>query len=115
MISKGTDIIMQRRYLVLAVALALPCLAAAQADLVIHQRNRAFSSSVITVARGQPVIFLNDDTVPHNAMSASARNAFDLGSQLPGTATPVTFDQAGIVAVTCAIHPRMRMTIIVTR
>ena len=104
---------MRRIQLVLTSALALPSLAAAPADHVIHQQGRAFSSTVITVARGQPVTFLKDDTVPHNVMSTSPDNAFNLGSQVPGTATPVTFDRAGIVAVICAIHPRMRMTIIV--
>jgi len=52
--------------------------------------------------------------VPHNIMSASPDNAFDLGSQMPGSATPVSFDIAGVVVVICAIHPRMRMTIVVT-
>jgi plastocyanin len=47
-------------------------------------------------------------------MSKTPDNAFDLGSQMPGTSTPVTFDKAGIVAVICAIHPRMRLTIKVT-
>jgi plastocyanin len=47
-------------------------------------------------------------------MSNSAENEFDLGSQAPGSAVPVSFDRAGIVAVICAIHPRMHMTITVT-
>jgi plastocyanin len=81
---------------------------------VIHQKGRSFSSAVLTIKRGEPVTFLNDDNVPHNVLSDSPDNAFDLGSQAPGSATPVTFDKAGIVAVICAIHPRMRMTIVVT-
>jgi len=66
------------------------------------------------VARGEPVVFENDDTVPHNVMSTTPENAFDLGSQMPGNSTPVTFDRVGVVAVICAIHPRMHMTITVT-
>jgi len=81
---------------------------------VIHQKGRTFSAETLTVARGEVVTFENDDNVPHNIMSDSPDNAFDLGSQPPGTATPVTFDKAGLVQVICAIHPRMRMTIVVT-
>jgi len=96
------------------VVLALASPTADATDHVVGQKGRMFSVAEITVARGEPVIFVNDDTVPHNAMSKTPDNAFDLGSQMPGTATPVTFDKAGIVAVICAIHPRMRLTIKVT-
>jgi plastocyanin len=95
-------------------ALILLWTVAGASDNVVRQKGRAFSVATLTVARGEPVVFLNDDTVPHNIMSASPDNAFDLGSQMPGSATPVSFDIAGVVVVICAIHPRMRMTIVVT-
>jgi len=57
---------------------------------------------------------LNDDTVPHNIMSASKGNEFNLGSQAPGTSTDVSFKDAGEVLVICAIHPRMKMMVKVT-
>jgi plastocyanin len=69
--------------------------------------------AALTVARGEQVVFLNDDTVPHNIMSTTPDNAFDLGTQTPGDVTPVSFDKAGVVAVICAIHPRMHLTITV--
>ena len=78
---------------------------------VIHQQGRAFSSESLTVKKGEAVTFLNDDTVPHNIMSASAGNEFNLGSQQPGSSTDVSFKEIGDVAVICAIHPRMKMTI----
>ena len=81
---------------------------------IVHQKGRGFSMANVTVARGEPVLFLNDDTVPHNIMSNTADNEFDLGSQPPGSAVPVSFDRTGIVAVICAIHPRMHMTVTVT-
>jgi plastocyanin len=86
-----------------------------QTNIIVHQKGRAFSTAMVTVVRGQTVTFENDDNVPHNIMSDSTDNAFDLGSQMPGTATPVTFDKVGVVQVICAIHPRMRMTILVTK
>jgi plastocyanin len=81
------------------------------ANEVIHQQGRAFSSESITVKRGEALTFLNDDSVPHNIMSASKGNEFNLGSQAPGSSTDVAFNEVGDVAVICAIHPRMKMTV----
>ena len=81
------------------------------ANQVIHQQGRAFSTESITIKRGESLTFLNDDTVPHNIMSASKGNEFNLGSQAPGSSTDVSFNEAGDVLVICAIHPRMKMTV----
>lgn len=105
---------MRTTYLIPITVLALLSIVAGAADHIVRQKGRAFSVDAMTVARGQSVVFLNDDTVPHNVMSSTPENAFDLGSQMPGSATPVSFDHAGIVVVICAIHPRMRMVITVT-
>jgi plastocyanin len=78
---------------------------------VIHQQGRVFSAESISVKRGDPITFLNDDSVPHNIMSTSKGNEFNLGSQAPGTSVDVVFKDAGDVSVICAIHPRMKMTI----
>ena len=98
---------------ILAAAGVLLISAAAVPDRRIGQKGRMFSQENVTVPRGVAVQFVNDDTVPHNIMSLTPDNEFDLGSQMPGSVTPVTFDRAGIVAVVCAIHPRMHMTITV--
>jgi plastocyanin len=81
------------------------------ATQVIHQQGRVFSSESLTVKKGEALTFLNDDSVPHNIMSASKGNEFNLGSQAPGSSTDVTFKETGDVAVICAIHPRMKMTV----
>jgi len=87
-------------------ALAILCAAAAAATgPTITQKGRAFSTESITIKKGDTVVFFNDDTVPHNIMSTSKGNEFNLGSQVPGTSTPVAFNEAGDVAVICAIHP----------
>ena len=78
---------------------------------VIHQQGRVFSAESVSVKKGGAVTFVNDDTVPHNIMSASKGNEFNLGSQAPGTSTDVTFKESGDVQVICAIHPRMKMTV----
>ena len=78
---------------------------------VIHQQGRTFSSESVTVKKGEALTFFNDDTVPHNIMSTSKGNEFNLGSQAPGSSTDVKFNEVGDVAVICAIHPRMKMTV----
>jgi plastocyanin len=94
--------------LVVLAGVSTGALAATQ---VIHQQGRAFSSESITVKKSEAVTFLNDDTVPHNIMSASKGNEFNLGSLPPGSSTDVTFKDDGEVQVICAIHPRMKMIV----
>ncbi len=84
------------------------------ANLTITQKGRLFSSESITIKKGESVTFANDDTVPHNIVSASKGNEFNLGSQPPGAATDVTFKETGEAQVICAIHPRMKMIVKIT-
>src|SRR5579864_1132591 len=94
--------------IVMLLGLSIGALAA---NLTISQKGRAFSTEEVTIKKGETVTFLNDDSVPHNIMSTSAGNEFNLGSQPPGAATDVTFKEAGEVLVICAIHPRMKMIV----
>jgi plastocyanin len=94
--------------LVITAGLSAGALAATQ---VIHQQGRAFSAENVTVKKGEALTFLNDDSVPHNIMSNSKGNEFNLGSQPPGTSVDVTFKEVGDVQVICAIHPRMKMLV----
>ena len=83
----------------------------AAASHTIHQKGRVFSMDNFAIKKGSSLTFLNDENIPHNIMSISKRNEFNLGSQAPGTATDVTFKEVGDVQVICAIHPRMKMTL----
>jgi plastocyanin len=94
--------------IVIAAGLSTGALAATE---VIHQQGRAFSSESVTVKKGEALTFFNDDTVPHNVMSAAKGNEFNLGSLPPGSSTDVVFKEVGDVQVICAIHPRMKMTV----
>jgi plastocyanin len=94
--------------LVILAGLSAGALAATE---VIHQQGRVFSSESISIKKGEAVTFLNDDSVPHNILSTSKGNEFNLGSQAPGSSTDVSFKEAGDVQVICAIHPRMKMMI----
>jgi plastocyanin len=97
--------------LIILAGLTVGALAANQ---VIHQEGRMFSSESVTIKKGGAITFLNDDNVPHNIISTSKGNEFNVGSQAPGSSTDVTFKEAGDVQVICAIHPRMKMTVKVT-
>ena len=105
-----------RKFTSLAVVVVggLSAGAALAANLTITQKGRLFSSDSISIKRGEALTFLNDDTVPHNIISTSKGNEFNLGSQPPGTSTDVTFKESGDVQVICAIHPRMKLMVKVT-
>jgi plastocyanin len=96
---------------VVLVGLSVGALAA---NLTITQKGRAFSSQSITIKKGEVLTFANDDSVPHNIISTSKGNEFNLGSQPPGSAIDVTFKEVGDALVICAIHPRMKMTVKIT-
>ena len=97
--------------LVISAGLSAGALAGNQ---MIHQQGRVFGPDSVTVKKGEALTFVNDDTIPHNIMSASKGNEFNLGSQAPGMSTDVTFKESGDVQVICAIHPRMKMMVKVT-
>ena len=97
--------------LVISAGLSAGALAGNQ---MIHQQGRVFGPDNVTIKKGDALTFVNDDTIPHNIMSASKGNEFNLGSQGPGMSTDVTFKEAGDVQVICAIHPRMKMMVKVT-
>jgi plastocyanin len=98
----------------IAVVFAVGCVTALAAERSIIQKDKSFSETLLSIKKGDTLLFVNDDNVVHNVMSTSPGNEFNLGSQAPGMATPVTFNTAGQINVICAIHPRMQLTINVT-
>ena len=104
----------KRYILTLGLLAAFTIAAHAAASVTVAQKGRLFSVEEVTVKKGDAVLFNNDDTVPHNVVSKTKGNEFDLGYQPPGASTPVTFDALGDVNVICTIHPRMKMTVHVT-
>ena len=63
--------------LAIVAGLSAGALAATQ---MVHQQGRMFSVESLSVRKGDALTFLNDDTVPHNIMSTSPGNEFNLGS-----------------------------------
>ena len=100
------------RALVLTAALAAAAMAAKK-GFIVRQEDKAFSAEKIHIRPGEKVIFQNLDDITHNIFSASKGNEFNINVQKPGGSTGVTFWNEGEVDVRCAIHPKMKMTIIV--
>ena len=98
--------------IILLAALFLAAQAEAK-NYVVGQKNKEFTTSSLTIKVGDTVSFRNSDPYFHNVFSLSDAALFDLGSYPKGQAKDVTFEEAGVVEVECAIHPNMMMTITV--
>jgi plastocyanin len=96
----------------LAVLLAVS--AAPAAEHKITQKNVEFSHKEIGVKLGDTIYFVNTDNVTHNVFSVSDTFQFDAQMQEPGQTTVVRFTKAGVFEIRCAMHPRMKLKVIVT-
>lgn len=85
------------------------------AEHVVDQKDKQFSVSHLSVRVGDKVAFKNADAYFHNVFSVSEAKTFDLGSYAQGKAKSVTFDKEGEVEIECAIHPKMKMVVEVTK
>jgi len=86
----------------------------AAAERTITQKGKVFSESELEIKKGETLVFLNDDSVPHNVLSTTPGNVFNLGLIGPGHSTPVTFEKTGDIKIICAMHPSMKMSLKVT-
>jgi len=80
---------------------------------VISQKKRKFEPKVVTAKVGDTVLFVNDDRFAHNIFSETPGFEFNIRKQLPGDSDIITLDKAGEFVLRCAIHPRMKLKIIV--
>jgi plastocyanin len=84
------------------------------AEVKITQKNKAFDKTEVTINEGDTISFYNDETdITHNVYSLGPVNEFELKAQTPKSTTPVTFAKAGTTEVECAIHPNMKLKVIV--
>lgn len=94
-----------------ALLVALPVLAG---DAVtVTQKGLRFSESELTVDKGQAVTFVNDDSTAHNITVSGEGVSINGGLQAPGASTRIPFSKPGTYAVSCGIHPKMKMTVTV--
>jgi plastocyanin len=102
-----------RNFMIVA-ALALACGAAqATQEVVVTQKNKAFSQAKLAIHAGDTVTFRNEDSFVHNVFSLTDANSFDLGTYPQGQAKSVSFAKAGTYDIECAIHPEMKLQITV--
>jgi plastocyanin len=95
----------------MSVLVVASTLALAGSEHAVSQKNVAFSQKELKVKAGDSVRFTNDDPVPHNVISISPSNPFDLGVFKKGESKSVVLAKPGPVDVECSIHPGMKMRI----
>ena len=98
------------------VPLALLALAAsvpAAAPITITQKGLQFSSTELSVGKGQVVTFVNDDRTAHNITVKGDGVNLNGGLQQPGGQFSVPFTRPGTYEVSCGIHPKMKLEVTV--
>ena len=102
------------RTLVLLGYASLPTqLVVASEPVTVTQKGLSFSSADLTLAKGQAIVFLNDDRTAHNVTVSGEGTKVNGGLQPPGGTVKIPFPKPGIYAVTCGIHPKMKMSVTV--
>ncbi|MBV6850562.1 methylamine utilization protein [Xanthomonas euvesicatoria] len=92
---------------------ARPAPPAAAKTAEMDQVNSQFVPAVLAVRTGTLVRFPNNDQIRHQVYSFSPAKRFELPLFQGTTATPVRFDQAGLVTIGCNIHDWMLGYIVV--
>ena len=93
-----------------AIASALLTPAAAQRMHTITMDGTRFVPKTITVARGDHVVWVNEDPFPH---TATAAGKFDSKNIAEGGSWAFTAEQAGEFAYVCTLHPGMTGVLVV--
>ena len=98
----------------LALAAALGLAAAASADEHhVSQKDKVFAPTELKVKAGDKIVFHNDDDITHNVFSQTQGAEFNVKLQQPGSENPVVMEKPGVVDVRCAIHPTMKLRVVV--
>ena len=83
------------------------------ATITVDQKNLRFSVTELHVAKGDSVVFMNSDDTAHNITITGQGFTASSGLQAPGVPFKVQLAKLGVYRVTCGIHPRMKMTVVV--
>jgi len=70
-----------------------------------------FSPKVLTVARGDTVVWINKDPFPHTATAED--KSFDSKEIAPGKSWRFTAKKAGTFGYLCTLHPTMKGALVV--
>ncbi|APP81240.1 methylamine utilization protein [Xanthomonas hortorum] len=92
---------------------ARPAPPSAAKTMEMDQVNSQFVPAVLAVRTGTLVRFPNNDQIRHQVYSFSPAKRFELPLFQGTKATPIRFDQAGLVTIGCNIHDWMLGYIVV--
>jgi cytochrome c peroxidase len=81
----------------------------------ISQHDKSFTPTHVAVHLGEKLWFLNNDTRTHNIRVFDDKLDFDSGAQEPGETVEMSFPKVGSYLVFCGIHPKMEVTVDVSR
>ena len=106
---------MTKRNLALAavVVLAVADVALAAAVVTVDQKNIAFSTGKLVVPKGTVLNFTNSDRTSHNILITGNGVTINSGLQKSGVAFKTPLPKPGEYAVTCGIHPKMKLALTV--
>jgi len=98
--------------LLLAATLASP----QAAEIILSQKDKKFIPAKVEAKVGDSLTFVNDEKRKrHNIFTRSSEFSYlKIKKQKPGDRESVTLKNAGTVVVLCALHPKMKLTIVVT-
>lgn len=102
------------RILSSVIVLGLLAGAAVAAELEVRQSDRTFLPEQLNVAKGAVVRFTNDEQFTHHAFVDAPQFKADSGDIPAGESRNIVFSQPGTFVVRCAIHPQMKMTVVVS-
>jgi plastocyanin len=84
---------------------------------VMDQKGLMFQPHLMVVQVGTTVEFLNSDNVAHNvfwgSISGNKKLGHNMGTWPKGEKKPFKFDQPGVAALLCNVHPEMSGYIVV--
>jgi len=80
-------------------------------DYIVDQKSKTFLPAKISAKVGDRLVFKNSDSFSHNAYSDDEKNEFDIGMQSPAQDIAVELKAPATIAVECAIHPNMLLTV----
>jgi plastocyanin len=86
--------------------------AEAATTITVAQRGLVFTKASVALAKGDRIVFTNEDDVLHNIhIFGPGDEDKDVGLQKPGTTLTYAFDKSGAYMVRCNIHPSVKMSV----
>ncbi|MBT4486190.1 MAG: methylamine utilization protein [Rhodospirillaceae bacterium] len=85
-------------------------------EIVISQKGKKFVPGRVEAKVGDVLTFVNEEKRKrHNVYSKTAGFKYlKIRKQKPGDRDSVTLKNAGTATIRCALHPKMKLTVVVT-